>query len=437
MNHFITFIKNIHLYEDAKETGESTKRSIFPAALSYIVTALCGAAIFISYYIYCKDFCVNRISDLGSHIEFAENFDLTTGEGFLRSWARVPHLGWHMLVRLFMALKMPSDEAAALVYSFFGVFAFIAGTYLIYRLVRHYLNREELFLSAIISGILSFVGPYAMPWRTPFGIYHGQYGPNPFHNPTHMAVKGLGIILTMIGVDIFRRMKNEKPIFFSADKNLFVRFGIILFVSVIVKPTFMYMILPAGFVFLISELFINLKKKSYPLKNIFSVLLCIIIAVAPSLILVIVENIVCANYADVYSTVVFSFSKPFEVWHMYSLNVPTSILLAMFFPIVVCVTNPGFFERSTEGRLAVFAYIIGVFEFTFLKDAGYQMQAANFAWCMMSGMVVLYSFTAGKLLIDTLKEDRSKRHMIYIITCWFLLFLHAYSGITFMMERNL
>ena len=442
MNRFFSFLKTRFAYSDANEitplAADSEKnavKSAVPAAFSYIITALSSAAVFISYYIYSKEFCAKRLSDLGSHITFAENFEFTNAEGFLRSWARVPHLGWHMLVRFFMALRMPSEEAAALVYSLLGVFSFIAGAYLTNRLIRHYTGRDELALSSLISGILSFVGPYAMPWFTPMGIYHGQYSPNPFHNPTHMAVKGLGIILTMIGVDIFRRMKNEKPVFFKSERNLFVLFAVVLFISVIFKPTFMYMILPAGFVFMISELIINFKNKSYPMKNIFKVLIGIIIAVIPSLILIIIESAVAAKYGTEYSTVIFSFSKPFEVWHLYTLSVPNSVLLAMFFPIVMCIINPGYFLKSTEGRLSVCAYATGLIEFSFLKDAGYQMIAANFAWCMMSGMVVLYAFTAGKLLIDTLKEDKSKSHMIYIISCWFLLFLHAYSGITFMLER--
>ncbi len=442
MNRFFSFLKTRFAYSDketisplAADDEKNAVRSTVPAAFSYIITAACSAAIFISYYIYSKDFCVKRLSDLGAHIAFAEKFDLTNSEGFLKSWARVPHLGWHMLVRFFMALHMPPEEAAALVYSLLGVFSFIAGAYLTYRLIRHYTGRDELALSAIISGVLSFVGPYAMPWFTPLGIYHGQYSPNPFHNPTHMAVKGLGIILTMIGVDIFRRMKNEKTVFFKSERNLILLFGIVLFISVIFKPTFMYMILPAGFLFMISELIINLRKKAYPMKNIFKVLIGIIIAVIPSLILIIIESAITAKYGTEYSTVIFSFSKPFEVWHLYTLSVPNSVLLAMFFPIVMCIINPGYFLKSTEGRLSVCAYAAGFVEFSILKDAGYQMIAANFAWCMMSGMVVLYAFTAGKLLIDTLKEDRSKPHMIYLISCWFLLFLHAYSGITFMLER--
>ncbi len=435
MKPFISFIKNRFEYKDETKVAAESQKSTMPSALSFIITAVSCAAIFISYYIYCKDMCVISLSDLGAHIKFAINYDLTSGEGFIRSWARVPHLGWHMLVRFFMMLHMPSEEAAALVYSLLGVFSFIAGTYLVYRLVLHYLGKDELGLSALISGVLSFVGPYAMPWFTPLGIYHGQYSPNPFHNPTHMAVKGFGLLLTMMGVDIFRRMKNEKPIFFKTDSNLFVSFSIILFVSIIFKPTFMYMILPAGFIFMVTELIIVLVKKDYPIKNIFKVLIGIIIAVIPSLVLLIVESAVCAKYATVTSTVIFSFSKPFEVWHLYTLSVPNSVLLAMFFPIVICICNPGFFLKSTEGRLAAFAYFTGLIEFSFLKDAGYQMQAANFAWCMMSGMVVLYAFTAGKLLIDTLKEDKSKPHMIYIITCWFLLFLHGFSGITLLIDK--
>ncbi len=432
-NGFIKILKEKFSYSDNTKTGEL--KSSLPSGLSYIVTSICAAAVFISHYIYCKDFCVKSLSDLGAHLTFASEYDLTSGEGFLYSWARVPHLGWHMLVRFFAALHMPIEEAASLVYSLLAVFAFIASTYLVYRMIRHYLLRNELLISSLCAGISCFVGPLAMPWFTPLGIYHGQYSPNPFHNPTHMAVKGFGILLIMLGVDIFRKVKCEKLIFFKSDKNLYLKFGILLFVSSIFKPTFMYMLLPAGFVFMITELCIVLKTKSYPLKNIFSSLIKLIISVIPSIALMIIENIVISKYGDPTAITVFSFSKPFEVWHLYTLSVPNSILLAMLFPIVICIMNPGYFLKSTEGRLSVISYFVGIFEFSFLKDAGYQMISANFAWCMMSGMVVLYIFTIAKLAIETLREGRNTGHMISICTCWFILLLHGFSGISFMLER--
>ncbi len=404
-------------------------------AVNCVITALCTAVLFISYYNYCKDFCLNNLSDLGAHLKFARNYDLTSGEGFLRSWARVPHLMWHMLVRFFMLFKIPGEYAASYVYALLGVFAFIVCLIFVYSVIKYNTGRKEVGLSSVCSLVLSFVGPYAMPWFTVMGIYHGQYSPNPFHNPTHMAVKGFGLLLTMIGIDIFRNMKNEKLIFFKSNKYLVLKFGIILFFSVLAKPTFMYMLLPAGFLFMISELIIDLFSKKYPLNNILKVLIDIVIAVIPSALLVIAESIVSAKYADVYSTVILSFSKPLEVWHLYSMNVPTSILLAMFFPIVMCVTNPGFFLKSTEGRLSVFAYATGVLEFSLLKDAGYQMASANFAWCMMAGMVVLYTVSAAKLMVDSLKEDSTWPHLIYVISSWFFFFLHFYYGITFLLER--
>ncbi len=92
MNRFFSFLKTRFAYSDEKAISplaadgeKKAVRSTVPAAFSYIITAACSAAIFISYYIYSKDFCVKRLSDLGAHIAFAEKFDLTNSEGFLKS----------------------------------------------------------------------------------------------------------------------------------------------------------------------------------------------------------------------------------------------------------------------------------------------------------------------------------------------------------------
>lgn len=434
MNKIKDFFNNRFSYNQKQEYSISK----CSGEISYVILALLMTAVFIIYYRLSYNMLLFDYSDLGSHQTFVQSFLDHGFSGFKEAWIRIPYCAWHLIVIFFVNIcRMPLSSAAALTYSIFGVISFLISYFVISRIIEYYAKQKNIFLSSIGAFVVSFVGPYDLYWLSPNGIYYGQFCPNPFHNPTHMAVKGIGLLCTAIGIDIFKQLRNENTIFFKSAKNqkrLIAYFSITLFISAWVKPTYMYMLLPAGFLFLLLELIYFAIKMDGNVKKIALSILKLILASLPALATLILLYITfyITGASNRYDTKVV-IGPLFDTWHLFSYNVPTSILLAMFFPIWMCVTNPGYFLKSVEGRFAVICYIIGTLEFSIFEESGEMMKmAANFAWCMMAGMVVLYTVSTAFLIKETLRSSKSKGHLIYIIISWFLLFLHMYSGMTTM-----
>ena len=102
----------------------------------------------------------------------------------------------------------------------------------------------------------------------------------------------------------------------------------------------------------------------------------------------------------------------------------------MCFPIWMLLTNPGYFYKTTEGRLGVLGYLTGVLEFSVLAESGSRKDAGNFAWCMMAGMTIFFAVSVCRLILSTMQKKCGARHAAYVIFSWFLLFLHVYSGLS-------
>lgn len=398
-----------------------------PSYVAYMITALFGVLLFVLYYLFAlKTLNSPDITDLSCHVKFASDFYLKWSN-FYEAWLRMPYCLWHFCVKFFQCrMGFPWFEAASFVYAWFGIFSYIVSALFIYKLVKFYTKKEHLLFSTLASFVLSTVGPYSMNWFS--DSYYGQFSPNPFHNPTHMAVKPFGILLVMLGIDIVRKLKKEELIFFKG-KRMFLWFGIILFLSTVTKPTFMFMLLPTGFLYLAGQAIYNAVKKQGSFKEALLVFAKFVLASIPSLLYLGLEMFAFYSgegHRDADGIVLSGF---LEIWHMFSYDVPTSVLLAMFFPIWMVVTNPGYFFRSTEGLMSLLCYVVGTLEFSFIAESGPQADSANFAWCMMAGMVVLYGVSIAKLVIETIKKNESKAHGIYIMLSWFFLFMHVYSGL--------
>ena len=416
------------LTENAKDPshlhyGESSSSS----QSSFIVCAGLAVSVFVLYYRIAHAFCsAENIQDMKAHANFALNFYLKP-EIFFKAWLRCPHMLWHLIVKFFQSrVHMPLYEATSLTFALFGVFSFAVTTWFLYGLLRTYTGQKKLGLASLGSVSLSFTGPLIMEWFSEG--YSGQFTPNPMHNPTHMACKGLGLLTMMAGLDIIRSYRGQETVFFKS-KRLYLYFGIFSFFSALAKPTFMYMLLPAGIIVILLDLLKSSRKKTPPMGDVWSAAWKLAVATLPTCAYLVAEYVALFCFGREQGTSVV-FTKPLEVWHFFSLNVPKSILLGMCFPIWMFLTNLGYFYKTAEGRLSVLGYLTGVLEFSVLAESGGRKDAANFAWCMMSGMTVFFAVSVFRLTLSTMQQKCGARHAAYVIFSWFLLFLHVYSGLS-------
>lgn len=424
--------KAVKLYKSgaedpSKDTYEETKSP------SYAAYAACGGfalLIFVVYYLMAFVLCNDEgLQDLKAHAFFAEEFYLKK-DLMLKAWLRVPYCMWHIIVKVLSSrCGFPLFDAASFTYAWFGVLSFAVTAWFIYAVTKHYTGRNTLMFSAVGSLILSFVGPLSCWW---FGdAYAGSFSPNPLHNPTHMAVKSFGFLVLMAGMDIIRRYHDEKTIFFKKEKNLYLYFGIFLFLSAVTKPTFMYMLLPAGLIVVLADLVTGLIRKNGMADKVGNAVWKLAVASLPSIAYLLVEYFAFYYWGEATNDSAVIITRPLTVWHFYTVDVPTAVILGMFFPIYMLITHPGYFLKTLEGKLALICYAVGTAEFTFLAESGERMDAANFSWCMMAGMGVFFTVAVVRLILTTLSSKKTKAHIANVMAGWFLVLLHVYSLLTY------
>lgn len=403
------------------------EESTSSAQSSFIVCAALAVLVFVLYYRLSHDFCTSEgLQDIKAHADFALNFYLNPEE-FLKAWLRVPHMLWHLIVKFFQSrVHMPLWEAASFTYALFGVFSYAVTTWFLYALLRTYTTQKRLGLASLGSASLAIVGPLVMEWFA--DGYMGQFTPNPMHNPTHMACKGFGLLAMMTGIDIIRHYRGQEAVFFKG-KKLYLYFGLFAFFSTLAKPTFMYMLLPAGIIVILLDLLKSARKKTPPVKTVWNAAWKLAVATLPTCAYLLTEYVAIFFFGREQGASVV-LTKPLEVWHFFSLNVPKSILLGMCFPIWMLLTNLCYFYKTVEGRLSVLGYLIGVLEFSVLAESGDRKDAGNFAWCMMAGMTIFFAVSVCRLMLSTMQQERDAKHITYVIFSWFLLFLHVYSGLS-------
>lgn len=403
------------------------EKSASSMQFSYITCSGLAVMVFVLYYRIAYAFCTAEgLQDMKAHADFAQNFYLNP-EVFFKTWLRVPHMLWHLIVKFFQAkVHMPLYEAASFTFALFGVFSFAVTVWFLYGLLRTYTGQKKLGLSSLGSAALSFAGPLIMEWFS--DGYTGQFTPNPMHNPTHMACKGFGLLAMMAGIDIIRSYRGQETVFFKG-KRLYFYFGLFSFFSALAKPTFMYMLLPAGVIVIILDLLKGAVEKTPSVRAVWNAAWKLAVATLPTCAYLLTEYVALFFFGTEQGISVI-LTEPFEVWHFFSLNVPKSILLGMCFPLWMLLTNLGYFYKTAEGRLGILGYLTGVLEFSFLAESGSRKDAGNFAWCMMAGMTVFFAVSVCRLTLCTMQQKSNARHAAYVIFSWFLLFLHVYSGLS-------
>lgn len=398
----------------------------------YAFAAFLSVIVFVITYKYVLNQLAEYINDLVEHTWHAENIYLDSVERIWNIWLQRPYLFWHLCVKCFIKFGgMPVKEAAACTCSCFAVFCYFVTFFIIDRLTERSKGKNTGIASAGAAGILSFVTALYMWW---YNIYQheGQFSINPFFNPTHMAVKPFGLLTFIFAVDIILRYKGREPVFCRGkrtQKFLYVLFGGALFMSTFTKPTFMYMLLPAGVVYVLIDWIIALVKKDGSGKKIWGTMWRLACACIPSLIYLGLEYAAFYFWGGTNEDAKVAIYPFLTAWHVYSPNVPKSILLAMSFPIWMLIMDWKYFLHSVEGRLSVIGYVVGALEFSFFVETGFKLTHLNFSWPMMSGMLLFWVIAASRLVERTCDTSHSGFRTVEVTVGWFLLTLHLFSGL--------
>lgn len=408
------------------ETSEKHKE----VQIKYALAAFMSVLVFVIIYKYALNLLMSDgINDLREHTWHAESIYL---DRLWPAWLKRPYLFWHLCVKgCIKFFHMPVNAASAFTHGFFAGFTCLLTFYLLDKTGQRLAGKDVGVSAALSAGILGFVAPLYVPWFNSHQ-YEGQFSINPIFNPTHMAVKPLGLICFMLAVDLILAYKGKEKIYFpniKKNKYLYMLFSATLFLSAFTKPTFMYMLLPAGAVYLLIDLAFALWKKDGSALKVWGIMWRMACASIPALVYL------CFEYAAFYflggtnedaHVAIYHF---LTAWHIYSPNVPRSLRLAMAFPFWMLVTNLKYFFQSVEGRLSLISYAVGTLEFSFFVETGEKLSHLNFAWPMMSGMLLLWVVSTARLLALTTGSSSRRFDPAVVTIGWILLSIHLFSGL--------
>lgn len=191
------------------------------------------------------------------------------------------------------------------------------------------------------------------------------------------------------------------------------------------------MLLPAGALYLLTEWILSLLHKKNTYKELWGFFWRILLASTPALVYLFFEYAAFYLWDGTESDAHVAIYPFLTAWHIYSPDVPTSLLLSMAFPFWMVLTNWKYFLYSVEGRLSAIGYAVGTLEFSFIVETGSKLSHLNFAWPMMSGMLLIWVISAACLLHRTASNKGGRWNRIVIIVGWMLLSIHMFSGLYF------
>ncbi len=393
----------------------------------YALVSFLAVLLYVIIYKYALNQIPQVLADLYYHTYYiAERIYLNS---IREIWLQRPYLFWHLCVKGFIKFfHFPTEAASANTCGLFAAFGFLVTYWILRKLAPK--DKDTSTLCAFGAFLLSLVQPLYIPWINTYQ-YEGQFSINPIFNPTHMASKPFGLLAFAVGVDLFRVYKGEKPLFFfrSSNLRLYLLFGFFLFMTTITKPTFMYMLLPAGVIFILLELALALFKKDGSAKKTWSTMWRLALASVPSLCYLALEYAAFYLWGGTNADASIAIYPIFTAWHIYSDNIPVSVLMAMSFPLWMLLTNLKYFLRSVEGRLSLFGYGVGTLMFSFLVETGDKLGHLNFSWPMMAGMLLFWVVAVSRLIHATASADDSLYNRLYVSVSWVLLAVYLFSGL--------
>lgn len=398
--------------------------------MKYAVAALAAVLIFTITYKYALNELRDvGINDLKEHTWHAESIYL---DRLWTAWLKRPYLFWHLCVKgCIKFFKMPVSDASACVHGTFAGLNCLVSFFLLDKTSSRLTGKDLGILSALSAGVLGLVMAMYVPWFSTYQ-YEGQFTINPIFNPTHMAVKPIGLLCFMLAVDLILAYKGKERLYFEGIKSvrvLYVLFALFLLLSAFTKPTFMYMLLPAGVIYLLIDLVQALWERDGSWKKVWSFMWRIACASLPAIIYLLIEFAAFYLWGGTNDDASIAIYPFLTAWHIYSPDVPRSLRLSMAFPLWMGFTNLKYFFKSVEGRLALLGYVIGTTEFAFFVETGEKLTHLNFAWEMQSGMLLLWVICTARLIALTAFPTVHKRSTVVVLGGWILLFVHFISGL--------
>ena len=252
----------------------------------------------------------------------------------------------------------------------------------------------------------------------------GILTPNPYWNATYLAVRPLTIATFFLGIDLLA----EYETVLSWKKV--TAFGVLVFLCTFTKPSFTFILVPTGAVILLYRL---LKNKGKTWKN--TLLFCLSLLPTGVLLLYQYSNVFTGTNSHAEETGIGF--ELFKAWHVYSNNIPLSLVMALAFPIAVLVLNMRQMKNDGGVRLAWQLWLTGFLTFLICYEKGFRFSHMNFSWGYMHGLFFVFMVSILQMIRNLMRKGTlSKRLMsvpeivlfAYHLICGIVFFVYMYQG---------
>jgi hypothetical protein len=299
-------------------------------------------------------------SDTIPHLEFARSY--FSGSVY------IPHPLWHIFVKFFSLLCGIDISYSAV---FVSSLILLVWGYLVYRILAYFLDNTlhgitPLTKEAILWGLtlsICFIGPMNIPWLNPF-IVKGVGSPSLWHNVTLWTVKPFALLASFFTILAIRSSRIDHYLFALGSALL----------SLFAKPSFFIVFLPS--ITLMAIYKYRQEKKVWIL-----ILSLVLFGVA----------ILYYQFTHTYGGKGIIFD-PLGVWSLSSNNIPYSILMAIFFPLVYYRFSP-YAKENDWLELSWIMTLLGIVIFSLFAEAGTRYSHGNFGWSYQVSLSLLYLYT--------------------------------------------
>jgi hypothetical protein len=339
------------------------------------------------------------VSDLPGHLTYSRDL--------IAHPLSVPHPLFHVLVLIVASLSSLGIKYAAAIV--------LAGLTTTLAIIIFWILKSSLIEQAYTEAELLFVTLLMMTVSSVFipGLVRnfvlGQGSPNVWHSATLLAVKPLAFLAVFLIVNGHGASKS---------RTHYVIVLVVAFLSILAKPSFIFVFVPALW------FFAAVRRKITDRRFLsFLIVLSIISAAA-----VTTQFMGVYHGASVYNEGDSGVKLDFlGVWSMYTKNVPLSIVLGLAFPLCVVLANP---KRIYENESLLLCWLITIFGIVIaasLSESGRRYHHGNFRWSYLISQQLIFVFSMVEFLKWQKKVIGSVRYNVTAAA----LSLHIISGIIY------
>lgn len=357
-------------------------------------------------------------SDFSSHTTYALNFRRQFSTLFTSvSEFQLSYPLWHFLVNitykisrlLFGTLLGPAYSAAL-------VTAIING--FVYLVTAKILSCYHCDYAELIAFGLSFVMPYAIPGWTDEMHYFAQSSPVIWHNPTNMIVKLFAIAGFYLIIKYLRKIDKKESI--SGNDRLTLM--VVIFLSVLAKPSFFQGIVPTLGLYILIRL---IRTGAADMREYCRLCACFI----PAFLIILLQYLISFYMGDGGEGIGIGWMVVARDFYP---NPWLHLLLALFFPVCYIILNLKTALKSLKIRLSLLYVFVCWLEFILLYEKGPRMFDGNFEWALCLAFAVLWTSASIPFFKDwqdmDLTKTRTKIKNTFLLLTWLL---HVVSGLIF------